>query len=126
MIEKVPMTQVGATKLRELEARGFEIAGVILVDRKVEKDGTHRRATVDNFGRVQWWKVDGSGRMSALKEPITQKTEIVKRLRELSEEMIEIGTAMDYYGGLAEHAKHGAELIGAAQIARSWIPEIEE
>ncbi len=125
MIEKIPMTSVCASKLRSLEQSGMEVVGVILVKRK-DANGTYQRATVDNFGRVQWWNVDGSGRMVALKEPITQKAEIVKRLRELSEEMIEIGTAMDYYGGLAEHAKHGAELVGAAHIARSWIPEIEE
>lgn len=125
MIEKIPMTSVCASKLRSLEQSGMEIVGVILVKRE-GANGTFQRATVDNFGRVQWWKVDGSGRMFALKEPITQKAEIVKRLRELSDEMIEIGTAMDYYGGLAEYAKHGAELVGAAQIAKSWIPEIEE
>lgn len=68
MIEKIPMSSVGARKLRELEAQGFECAGVILVDGKCESDGTHRRATVDFFGRVQWWSVDGSGLMGAAKE----------------------------------------------------------
>lgn len=122
MIEKVPMTQVGATKLRELEARGFEIAGVILVDRKVEKDGTHRRATVDNFGRVQWWDVDGSGQMIAAKS--ASKNELIDRLRALSMEMKEVGTQIDYFGGLARYAKHGAELVGAATIVEDWIFEM--
>lgn len=61
--EMVPLTNVASEKIRELEAQGFEIGGVILVDGQCQKDGTHRRATVDSFGRVQWFSVDGSGRM---------------------------------------------------------------
>lgn len=64
MIEKIPMTSVCVSKLRSLEKSGMEIVGVILVQRK-DVNGKFKRATVDNFGRVQWWNVDGSGRMYA-------------------------------------------------------------
>lgn len=61
--EMVPLTNVASEKIRELEAQGFEIGGVILVEGQCQKDGTHRRATVDAFGWVQWFSVDGAGRM---------------------------------------------------------------
>ena len=54
------------------------------------------------------------------------KTEIAQRLRALSAEMIEIGTAMDYYGGFDGHmAARGGELVGAGHIANEWADNIE-
>ena len=121
MIEKIPMTSVCASKLRSLEQSGMEVVGVILVKRK-ESNGTYQRATVDNFGRVQWWDVDGSGQMIAAKS--ASKNELIDRLRALSMEMKEVGTQIDYFGGLARYAKHGAELVGAATIVEDWIFEM--
>ena len=121
MIEKIPMTSVCASKLRSLEQSGMEVVGVILVKRK-ESNGTYKRATVDNFGRVQWWDVDGSGQMIAAKS--ASKNELIDRLRALSMEMKEVGTQIDYFGGLARYAKHGAELVGAATIVEDWIFEM--
>lgn len=40
--------------------------------------------------------------------------------------MADIAASMDYYGGLAEWAKHGAELAGAASICKGWATEIED
>lgn len=56
------------------------------------------------------------------------KTEIIARLRTLSAEMIEIGTAMDYYAGLSDGlmARHGAELVGAGLIVAEWVGELEK
>lgn len=56
------------------------------------------------------------------------RTEIITRLRTLSTEMIEIGTAMDYYAGLSDGpmSQHGAELVGAGLIAAEWADEIEK
>jgi len=52
---------------------------------------------------------------------------IVNRLRELSEQMIQLGTEMDYYGGFnAEIAEKGKELAGAGMIANGWADEIEK
>lgn len=52
--------------------------------------------------------------------------QIADRLQALSAEMVELGTAMDYYGGLDSHmAKRGAELVGAGLIAKSWVEHIE-
>lgn len=51
---------------------------------------------------------------------------IAKRLRALSTEMMSIAIDMDYYGGMAEWAKHGVELAGAAHIAQEWASEMEK
>ena len=52
--------------------------------------------------------------------------QIADQLKALSVQMINIGTAMDYYGGMGtDMAKHGAELIGAGLIAEGWAEHIE-
>ena len=48
---------VSERKIKSLIEEGFEEIGVIL-----QKDG--KRVTVDKFGRVQWWELDGSGEMA--------------------------------------------------------------
>ena len=53
-----------------------------------------------------------------------QKLEIAARLVRMAAEMESIGVAMDYYGGLAEWARHGKELAGAANICREWAFEL--
>ena len=53
--------------------------------------------------------------------------DIVNRLRELSEQMIQLGTEMDYFGGFnAEIAEKGKELAGAGMIAKTWADDIEK
>ena len=47
-------------KLESLKSEGYAEIGVILIDPKTKK-----RCTVDHFGRVQYWDVDGSGAMIA-------------------------------------------------------------
>lgn len=47
------------------------------------------------------------------------------RLRLLADEMEVLGADLDYYGGLAEWALHGREMVGAAEIAREWAKKIE-
>ena len=47
------------------------------------------------------------------------------RLRLLADEMEVLGADLDYYGGLAEWARHGHEMFGAAVIAREWAKQIE-
>jgi hypothetical protein len=54
------------------------------------------------------------------------KQEIIKRLRALSEEMQEVGTAIDYYYGFNPLAAHGAEMVGAGMIAAEWADEMEK
>ena len=52
-------------------------------------------------------------------------TDIVKRLRYLSEQMIQLGADMDYYSGFnAEIAEKGRQLVGAGMIADGWADEI--
>jgi len=53
-------------------------------------------------------------------------SEIAERLRALAEEMADLGTAMDYFGGFnGRMSQHGMELCGAASIVREWVGEIE-
>jgi hypothetical protein len=52
--------------------------------------------------------------------------QIADQLKALSVQMVNIGTAMDYYGGMgANMAKRGAELVSAGLVAESWAEEIE-
>jgi hypothetical protein len=125
-IEKIPVSSIGAKKQRSLEQDGHQVIGVILVDSKKREDGTYGRVTVDNFGRVQFWDVDGSGRMYASREPIANQADIVQRLRALSDEMAALGTAMEYFGGFSEVAEHGREMMGASLITLGWITEMEK
>jgi hypothetical protein len=53
------------------------------------------------------------------------KPEIIARLRKLSEEMKEVGTAIDYYYGMNPLAAHGAEMVGAGFIAAEWADAME-
>lgn len=57
---------------------------------------------------------------------IVGRLEIAQRLRNLADDMTEVATLMDYYGGLAEWAVHGTELAGAAHVARQWADCIED
>jgi len=54
------------------------------------------------------------------------KNEIIKALRQLSEDMQEVGAAIDYYYGFNPLAAHGAEMIGAGIIAGEWADEMEK
>lgn len=62
--------------------------------------------------------------MSAPDIPQT-RPEIAAALRDLSIQMLTIGAAMDYYGGMGEIGQHGRELINAATIASEWAAAIE-
>lgn len=53
------------------------------------------------------------------------KLEIAARLRRLADEMDDLAVTLDYYGGLAEWARHGREIAGAGAIARQWAAAIE-
>lgn len=56
---------------------------------------------------------------------IVGRLEIAQRLRSLADDMTEVATLMNYYGGLAEWARHGVELACASHIARGWADAIE-
>lgn len=60
-----------------------------------------------------------------MNNPQSSKSEIAQRLRILADEMDDIAVCMDYFGGLAEWARHGREIAGAGWIARQWADEIE-
>ena len=61
--------------------------------------------------------------MSAIPTP----QEIAHRLRLLSEQMQDLGAAMEYTAGFdGAMAEHGKELLGAGLIANSWATAIEE
>ena len=61
--------------------------------------------------------------MSAIPTP----QEIAHRLRLLSQQMQDLGAAMEYTAGFdGEMAEHGKELLGAGLIASGWAAAIEE
>ena len=61
--------------------------------------------------------------MSAIPTP----QEIAHRLRLLSEQMQDLGAAMEYTAGFdGAMAEHGKELLGAGLIASGWAAAIEE
>ena len=61
--------------------------------------------------------------MSAVPTP----QEIAHRLRLLSQQMQDLGAAMEYTAGFdGAMAAHGKELLGAGLIANSWAAAIEE
>ena len=52
--------------------------------------------------------------------------QIADQLKALSVQMINIGTAMDYYGGMGTNLpRRGAELISAGLITQEWAEHIE-
>ena len=60
--------------------------------------------------------------MSAIPTP----QEIAHRLRLLSQQMQDLGAAMEYTAGFdGEMAEHGKELLGAGLIASGWATAIE-
>ena len=61
--------------------------------------------------------------MSALPTP----QEIAHRLRLLSQQMQDLGAAMEYTAGFdGAMAENGKELLGAGLIASGWVAAIEE
>lgn len=48
------------------------------------------------------------------------KQELIARMRGIAEQMEELGTNLDYYGGMHEISEHGRELVGAAGILIGW------
>ena len=59
-----------------------------------------------------------------MNKPAT-KEEIIIALRRVADAMELVGGSMEYYGGLSDIARHGKEMLGAAQIARGWADGIE-
>lgn len=61
----------------------------------------------------------------AKQEPKTP-ADIAAALRDLSERMFIVGTAMDYFGGFDKYmVERGAEMVGAAAIPLGWADAIE-
>jgi hypothetical protein len=57
----------------------------------------------------------------------SKKDDIARKLRRLSRQMIDVGTAMDYFGGFdGRMAEHGLELVGAGLVVEEWADEIDK
>lgn len=54
--EKTAWETVGERKANQMLEQGMIAVGVMLQDTM-----TGKRATIDIYGRVQWWEVDGAG-----------------------------------------------------------------
>lgn len=59
---------------------------------------------------------------NSIKPP--SKLEIIARLNALSNELIEVGTQIDYYYGINPLALHGKEMVGAGLMAKEWAEEM--
>ena len=51
---------------------------------------------------------------------------LVRRLAKVSDDMRNIGAEMDYYGGWGLMGDRGREMLGAARLAKSWIPHLRK
>ena len=63
-------------KLKSLKSDGYTEIGIILIDPKTKK-----RCTVDHFGRVQYWDVDGSGAMIAPVDTVRSVDDVIVALK---------------------------------------------
>ncbi len=55
---------------------------------------------------------------------MTTKHELADKITALVQQMQEVATEIDYYGGMAEWAQHGAELMNASFTAETWAEGI--
>lgn len=53
------------------------------------------------------------------------QTKLADRLTALADEMLEVGTLLDYYGGFADSSDNGRKLAYAAQFVKYWADEIK-
>ena len=51
---------------------------------------------------------------------------MVRRLDKVSDDMRNLGADMDYYGGWGLMGDRGREMLGAARLAKSWIPHLRK
>lgn len=49
-----------------------------------------------------------------------------EELKALYDNMIDIATRLDYYGGMGPWAEHGAQLAGAAVVLSTWVDGMKE
>ena len=88
----------------------------------------HMRGEYQSLHGHPEWVEDNEYRRKgrAMSTPPTPK-EIAHRLRLLSQQMQDLGAAMEYTAGFdGAMAEHGKELLGGGLIANSWATAIEE
>lgn len=51
---------------------------------------------------------------------------LATRLDKLAEDMLEVGTMMDYYGGFADSSDNGRKLAYASGLVKSWADEMTQ
>jgi hypothetical protein len=53
-------------------------------------------------------------------------TDLARKLRRLSKQMIALGAEMDYHGGFdGRISQHGREMAEAGRLVREWVEGIE-
>jgi hypothetical protein len=54
------------------------------------------------------------------------RSEIIKRLRNVSEELKDLGTAIDYYYGFNPLSQRGRDMVGYGVVAGQLVEEMEK
>jgi hypothetical protein len=105
------------------------------IEREFERDdeARDRGAAIKPLGwdcdRAAWAKVREywHGHDTPAAQHVPTPTEIVQRMRILSEQARELVAAMDYYGGVdGRMAALGREMVDAGMLAKEWEQSIEE
>jgi crossover junction endodeoxyribonuclease RusA len=132
------------------EGRYKTMTGPLVVDLEVFMPDKRRRdldnltkAIFDSLTHAGVWEDDSQivdfrvwknpaigGMVKVTIEPWHESTTVqslIARLRTLTDDMIDIGASMDYFGGLnAEIVQHGRELIGASAMVEAWADGLED
>ena len=99
------------------------------------EQGASRRTLGWDCDREAWEAVRAAWQTDAVQPASAPTTEdapsisplsIAERLDALSEQMLNIATEMDYFGGFGEMATLGKDLAGAARYAKTWAAGIRE
>lgn len=106
----IPTSENPAARIKKLMLRadGLEPIGHIYIDPE-----TNRRATLDYWGRVQWWDVDGSGRMHAENVRVAELEDENERMKGLLRKLVTI------WDRQAPWRKHGSPNHGH-NVAGVW------
>lgn len=67
---------------------------------------------------------DSRSHLAIVKNNPPAKQHLADKITALVQQMQEVATEIDYYGGMAEWAQHGAELMNASFTAETWAEGI--
>jgi hypothetical protein len=105
---------------------GLECAREVAADIHLKWAGykPHKHAAVDaDVAKIE--KAIAAIKLDDVAGDAPSQSDIAQKLRALSDSMSDIAVEMDYFGGMAEWAKHSVELLGASAVVGNWALEID-